>query len=274
MPAAKFTLSLPAPRRAWSPKRSSPTPSSASPSPKAARSSRAISFPSPSWSQSHPVPRNHFVYLNLLAQLQQGSTDLRKLEKIIAGDASLCFRVLRLANSALQHHPGVITTISEALLMVGEDALRRLITVAITGAIGDQRSSALISMILTRARFCELIAPSLREDPAELYLLGMLSLLDALLQTPFPRILQSIPISNEMKLALAGDPAPPVSPSLSSAASSPATGTRCEEIQHQLGLAEGAIATAYTESLRWASTMTGETSAAQPPKAEPTSRFR
>jgi EAL and modified HD-GYP domain-containing signal transduction protein len=215
-------------------------------------------FSQPILVQSHSVPRNHFVYLSLLAQLQQGSPNLRKLEKIIAGDAALCFRVLRLANSALQRHPGSINTIGEALLMIGEDALRRLITVAVTGAMGERHSSALISMILTRARFCELLAPSLREDPAELYLLGMLSLLEALLQTPFPRILQSIPISNQMKLALAGDHSPAgLSLALVRGLES-CDWARCEEIQHQLGLAEGAIAAAYTEALRWAATMTGE----------------
>jgi c-di-GMP-related signal transduction protein len=215
-------------------------------------------FSQPILIQSHAIPRNHSVYLSLLAQLRQGSTDLRKLEKIIMGDAALCFRVLRLANSALQHHPGAITTIAEALLMIGEDALRRLITVAVTGALGTQQSSALIPMILTRARFCELLAPSFREDPAELYLLGMLSLLDALLQMPFSRILQSIPISNEMKLALAGDASPAgLTLALVRGLESCDWGL-CEEIQHKLGLAEGAIATAYTQALHWASAMTGE----------------
>lgn len=221
-------------------------------------------FSQPILVESHAVPRNHFVYLSLLAQLQQGSTDLRRIERIVSADAALCFRVLRLANSALQHHPGVISTIGEALLMVGEDALRRLISVAMTGAMGSQRSPALISMILTRARFCELIAPTLREDPAELYLLGMLSLLDALLQTPFPRILQSIPISNPMKLALAGDSSPAgLSLALVRGLES-CDWNRCEEIQHQLGLAEGAIATAYTEALRWASAMSGNDIPVQP----------
>ena len=215
-------------------------------------------FSQPILVESHAVPRNHFVYLSLMAQLQQASTDLRRIEKIVAADASLCFRVLRLANSAIQHHPGVITTIGEALMMVGEDALRRLISVAMTGAMGTRRSSALISMILTRARFCELIAPTLGEQPAEFYLLGMLSLLDALLQMPFPRILEAIPISNEMKLALAGDSSPGGHALALVRGLESCDWPRCEEIQHLLGLAEGAIAAAYTDSLRWASTMTGE----------------
>jgi EAL and modified HD-GYP domain-containing signal transduction protein len=215
-------------------------------------------FSQPTLTQTHAIPQNHFVYLNLLAQLHRVPTDLRKLEKVIAADASLCYRMLRLANSALQHHPGVIGTIGEALLMVGEDAIRRMVTVAMAGTVASQRSPALISMVLTRARFCELIAPSIAEDPAQLYLLGMLSLLDVLLQTPFPRILQSIPISNEMKLALAGDRSN-AGLALDLIRSLEACDwTRCEEVQLQLSLAEVAIARAYAESLRWAYTMTGE----------------
>jgi EAL and modified HD-GYP domain-containing signal transduction protein len=218
-------------------------------------------FSQPILVESQPVPRNHVVYLRLLAQLQQGSTDLRRLERTIAGDAALCFRVLRLANSALQHHPGTITTIGEALLMIGEDALRRLITVAVTGAMADPRSSAIVSMVLTRARFCELLAAAIGQDPAELYLLGMISLLDALLQTPIARILKAIPISSEMKLALAGDHTRAgLSLALVRGLES-CDWERCEEVQQELGLAEGVIAGAYTEAVRWSSAMTEENQA-------------
>jgi EAL and modified HD-GYP domain-containing signal transduction protein len=100
-------------------------------------------FSQPVLIQSRAVPQNNFVYLNLLAQLQREPSNLRKLEQVISADAALCYRMLRLANSALQHHPGVISTIHEALLMVGEDALRRMVTVAMAGAVSGERSSAL-----------------------------------------------------------------------------------------------------------------------------------
>jgi c-di-GMP-related signal transduction protein len=215
-------------------------------------------FSRPVLLQTHVVPQNHFVYLQLLAQLQRAPSDLRKLEKVIAADASLCYRMLRLANSALQHHPGVISTIGEALLMVGEDTLRRMVTVAMAGAVGGDRSPALTSMVLTRARFCELIAPALGQDPAQLYLLGMLSLLDALLQTPFPRILQSLPLSPSMKLALAGDRSVAGLTLALVRSLECCDWTRCDQIQTELGLAEGAIASLYTEALRWAAFVTGE----------------
>ncbi|MFY9748962.1 MAG: HDOD domain-containing protein, partial [Acidobacteriaceae bacterium] len=217
-------------------------------------------FSQPVLVEARALPPNHLVYLNLLAQLQRGPSDLRKLEKVISTDASLCYRMLRLANSALQAHPGVITTINEALLMVGEDALRRMITVAMAGAAGAQRTPAITSMVLARASFCERIAPALSEDPAQLYLLGMLSLLDVLLQTPFHRILQTLPIGNDMKLALAGAQSRPgLALALVRSLESCDWG-RCEEIGQQLGLAEDAIAALYAESVRWASTMVSQES--------------
>ena len=86
----------------------------------------------------------------------------------------------------------------------------------------------------------------------------MLSLLDVLLQTPFHRILQSLPISAEMKLALAGDQSP-ASLTLELIRSLESCDwDHAEEIQHRLGLAEGEIALMYTDALHWASTMTGE----------------
>jgi EAL and modified HD-GYP domain-containing signal transduction protein len=148
--------------------------------------------------------------------------------------------------------------VREALLMVGDDALRRMVTVAMAGALGGHRSTALLSMALSRARFCELLAPSLSETPSELYLLGILSLLDVLLETHMARILQHLPIRPAMKAALAGDEsaagrALELVRSLESC-----EWQRCEEIQNLLGLAEGAIASIYVDSMRWASTMMGQ----------------
>ncbi len=92
-------------------------------------------FSQPVLVSSRPVPQNHLVYLRLLGVLHEVPADLRKVEKLISGDASLCYRVLRLANSAMQGHASPVTTVREALLMVGEDAVRRMATVAVAGAL-------------------------------------------------------------------------------------------------------------------------------------------
>jgi EAL and modified HD-GYP domain-containing signal transduction protein len=215
-------------------------------------------FSQPVLLSSRVIPQNYFVYLKLIAELHRDPASLRKIEKLISADASLCYRVLRLANSALQGHPGIVSTIREALLLVGDDAVRKMVTVAMAGALTAHRSPALISMVLSRAHFCELLAPALSLQPAQLYLLGMLSLLDALFEMPLSRILETLPITPAMKAALAGDDSPR-SLALHLVRSLEACDwIGCEKIQHRLGLAEGAIAAMYAQSLRWASTMIGQ----------------
>jgi c-di-GMP-related signal transduction protein len=77
---------------------------------------------------------------------------------------------------------------------------------------------------------------------------------------PLSRILETIPLSPAMKAALLGDDGI-ASRALSLVRALEACDWhRCEQIQAQLGIAEGTIAAMYAQSLRWASAMLGETS--------------
>lgn len=207
---------------------------------------------------SRSVPQNQVIYLSLLGALHKVPVDLRQVENLVTGDASLCYRILRLANSVLHGHPGNVSTVREALLMVGEDTVRRLVTVAMAGALASRRSPAIISMALSRARFCESLAPSLGEPASKLYLLGMLSLLDVLLEIPISRILQSLPLTADMKSALAGDESGPGCALELVRSLESCDWDRCENMQHILGLPEGVIAGFYVDALRWASDMLGQ----------------
>lgn len=210
-------------------------------------------FSQPVLVPSRPVPQSHVVYLRLLGALHEVPTDLRRVEKLISGDASLCYRVLRLANSAMQGHASPVTTVREALLMVGEDTIRRMTTVAIAGALAGDRSDALVSMALSRAHFCEMLAPHVAESPARMYLLGMISMLDVLLQAPLPSILQTLPISPGMKAALEGDESGPSRILFLVRSLESCDWQQCQETQRLLGLEEGFIASTYVKALHAAS---------------------
>jgi c-di-GMP-related signal transduction protein len=130
--------------------------------------------------------------------------------------------------------------------------VRRMVTVALAGVLSGHRPPALVSMALARARFCELLAPALSKQPQHLYLLGMLSLLDALLETPMQRILKTLPVHFEMKAALMGQPGT-LGSALELVRSLEACDwERCETLREPTGLTESAIAAMYVESLRWA----------------------
>ncbi len=215
-------------------------------------------FASPIPLPARPLPQNHLLYLKVMSELNHDPADLRKLEKLISTDASLCYRVLRLANSALQARSGVVTTIREALMLVGDNAIRRMITVAMAGMMAAHRAPALVSMAIIRARFCELVARSVGGDPAQYYLLGIISLLDVLLETSLERVLEAIPISPAMKSALMGDQSEAGLVLALLRGLEACDWQGCEHIQEKLGISEGAIAALYVESLKWASAMYGE----------------
>jgi EAL and modified HD-GYP domain-containing signal transduction protein len=202
---------------------------------------------------SPTLPRNHLVYLRLLAALGRRPADLREIERLVMSDASLCYRVLRLANSALYGLTNEVTSVRGALLLVGEDAVRHMVAVAVAGALAGSRSAPLLSMALVRARFCELLAPHISAQPSELYLLGMLSLLEALLGTPMNRILEALPISPEMKAALSGQPGPLRSALDLARCLESCEWGQCEDLVQFVGLTEATVSALYLESVRWAS---------------------
>jgi EAL and modified HD-GYP domain-containing signal transduction protein len=59
-----------------------------------------------------------------------------------------------------------------------------------------------------RGRFGELLAPHVQHGDSDLFLLGLLSLIDAMLETPMAEVLDKLPLDRETKAVLSGHPSP------------------------------------------------------------------
>ena len=200
------------------------------------------------------IPRNHLTYLRLLAALCKQSTDINELETIIKSEMSLCYALLRLVNSALYGLPVRVSSIRNALLMVGDDEVRKLVTVALAGVFAKTHSKSLISMALERARFCEKLGETLGEQPSKLYL-GMFSLIDAIVQIPMTQVVKSLPLELDMVAALTGKESP-LRIALDLVRCYEAGNWHiCEGLQQRLGLTEGCASQMYVDSLHWADTV-------------------
>lgn len=209
-------------------------------------------FARPVTIESRALPQNHLVCLRLLAALQRHPADLREIERLVMSDASMTYRVLRLANSALYGLSKEVTSVQRALMMVGDDAVRRMVSVAVATALAGNRFTPVLSMALVRARFCELLAPRIGAAEDELYLLGLLSLLDVLLETPIERILEELPLGPEMKSALAGRPSHGLCPLELVKCMESCDWPRCEAMAQAAGLSEEVVAGLYMEAVQWA----------------------
>jgi EAL and modified HD-GYP domain-containing signal transduction protein len=156
---------------------------------------------------SRDVPANKLIVLQLLSLVCQPSYDRAVVERLLMAESSLCFRLLRLVNSAGMglRHP--VRTVRQAMLMIGEEELAKLILVASAVTLGSDSkvASELIFLALARARLCELLAPAARQSGGEQYLIGMLSVMDAMLLMPIGKILEMLPLRGEAMAVLLGD---------------------------------------------------------------------
>lgn len=150
------------------------------------------------------IPANKVSYLQLFAVLANPDPDFKEIERLLLMEPSLCYRLLRLANSALYGFRYRISTIQGALMAVGEDAFRRLVTIILAGKLAHSASDSDVRQALERAHFCESLAPALKENAAELYMLGMLSMMDRMLNIPMPKLLAVIYLNAKIEEALLG----------------------------------------------------------------------
>ena len=91
-------------------------------------------------------------------------------------------------------------------MILGASETRRWVRlVAMLGA-GKNRPSELVLSALVRGRFCELIGPKTIHGNSDLFLMGIMSLMDAILEMPMARVVESVPLDRECRAVLLGEP--------------------------------------------------------------------
>jgi c-di-GMP-related signal transduction protein len=133
--------------------------------------------------------------------------DYQELNEIVSSDVSLSYRMLKLANSPLFSFREEISSILHAITMMGCSGMRRFVSLFAVGTMADTKPPELILTCLARARIGERISPliGLGDHAAALYMTGLFSLLDALLDRPMEEIVPELPVAEDIKSALLGE---------------------------------------------------------------------
>lgn len=140
--------------------------------------------------------------LQLIAALQDPGVSLSQLEVLIGRDISLSLRLLRYINSAFFGLRGTVRSVGQALALLGLENLRRWATLSAFVGV-EHKPSELTLTALIRARFCQLATDRLGAvNSAELFTLGLFSVIDALMDAPMETVLASIPFPDDMRQAL------------------------------------------------------------------------
>ena len=161
-------------------------------------------FCRPQLMQCRKIPANRISHIHMLKLLQQDPLDLYQLCQLVKRDTSLAYRFLRLVNSPMFAKRQKISSIMSALLLIGDDAVRRIATLAITSEFSAQQTPEILRMAFVRGRFCELASCFCGLGRGEQYLLGMFSLLPAMLRIPMTNLAPDLPLREEIRSALMG----------------------------------------------------------------------
>jgi c-di-GMP-related signal transduction protein len=163
-------------------------------------------FRRPEMMNTRDMPANRMNYLRMLQEVSRPDLDLTELEKLIKAEASVCYRLLRYLNSAMFGFQSEIHSVRHALSILGERDVRRWVRLVAAVGAGQEKTSDLVLSALVRGRFGELLAPLVRHGESDLFLLGLLSLIDAMMEMPMADVLDKIPLDHATKAVLLGQP--------------------------------------------------------------------
>jgi len=210
-------------------------------------------FRKPEVLRAKEIPANQLNYVRLLQAVSRPELKVSELEALIKTEASVCYRLLRYMNSAVFSMQNEVHSIRHALTLLGEREVRRWIRLVATLTAGEKRSTELVVTAMTRARFCELLAPRVPHGESDLFLLGLLSMIDAILEVPMVRVrvLETIPVDHETKQVLLGNASSlrPLYQLMLARESGDWEATAT--FARQLGLSDSEVAEAYWNALQW-----------------------
>ena len=150
------------------------------------------------------VPANRLLHFEIVRMLHHDPIDVRAVSQLVLRDASLTFRLLRLVNSPMYAIHQEVRSIESAIIAVGENTFRRIVSLAVLSELNGEEPPEILHMALLRARFCEQAAGLCGLDSGEQYLLGMLSLVPAMLRLPMEELTPTLPLRAEICEALQG----------------------------------------------------------------------
>jgi len=158
------------------------------------------------------IPANRLNYLRLLEAISRQELDVRELENLIKMEASVLYRLLRYLNSPMFAFKSEIHSVRHALTILGEHETRRRIRLVTLVSPAMQKSTDMVLSALVRARFCELLAQKVPRTTCDPFLLGLMSMMDAILELPMAKVLEMIPLDQPTKKVLLGcdGPARPI----------------------------------------------------------------
>ena len=192
--------------------------------------------------------------LRMINEINRPDMDFRGLEEIIKRDTYLTFTLLSYMNSAFFGMRGKVSSIIQALSLLGEREVRRWALLVLMAFIGADKPSEVTKTSLIRGKFCEFLAMKIRlaQKAPELFMTGIFSMLDVLVGRPLYELLDLINVSKDIRIAFTSGDNPHGKVLQLVLAYEKGLWDEVERRAGRFGLEKAGIAADYEKSVQWA----------------------
>lgn len=200
------------------------------------------------------IAQSRLVLIEMINQLRRDA-DLADIAEVAKRDPGVVVKVVAMANSPLLGRSQTVTGIDQAIMVLGREQLYRWLSIGLFRAgAGTPRDEMLLELALARGRFLEVLGQQKHDKRGcdELFLLGLLSLLDCLLGVSMASILERIHLSAEMKAVLLNSDGPLGRYLLLAIAVEKGNAAQVARLAEQLGYSLEAVEAAALDAIAWA----------------------
>lgn len=152
------------------------------------------------------IPNSKLSLIELIGESAKPEMNFDRINDIIERDVALSYMLLRFINNPTVNKRNKITSLRHALNYMGEVELKKFIALLALANLGDSKPMELLQVSLIRAKFCELLSQQRgdSENPPKGFLVGLFSLIDAMLDRKMENLLENLPLSDDLNEALCG----------------------------------------------------------------------
>lgn len=159
-------------------------------------------FAKPEILKNREVSPSQLTVARLICEVNRQDMEFRQLEELINQDVAISFKLINYLNSAYFGRMHPVSSIRQAVAFLGERGVRMFVSLIVASRLVEQKPDELLRLSAIRGKFLEQVAISLGINEGELFMLGLFSLLDAMLDNPMEVLVGRLPLSAEVREAL------------------------------------------------------------------------
>ena len=163
-------------------------------------------FSKPEIMKQRDISTPQLQMLQIMAEANKEDVNFDQLEALITRDVAIPYKLLRYINSAYFRRVNEVSSIRQAINLLGTNGTKQFLSLMALARLADAKPHELIRLSITRARFCELAGKKRDNgiDPSTLFMLGLFSLIDAILDDTMEHLIDQLPLGNAVRRALTG----------------------------------------------------------------------